>query len=131
MSAGAFMFKPGLTLSAMSLLMLVLCSCGGGAGSGSGSGASSDPPPPAGSGLARSGVNHLIIVVMQNASFDHLFGTYGAGNGLNPSAPSYRQKTASGSTVQPQLLTDLSPADLNHTRTSYLAAYDSGKMDQY
>src|SRR5205807_6511114 len=29
------------------------------------------------------------------------------------------------------ILTNLSPADLNHTNTSYLAAYDSGKMDKY
>ncbi len=68
---------------------------------------------------------------MQNSSFDHLFGTFSGANGLDPSAASYQQVDQAGNTVQPQLLTDLSPSDLNHTRASYLAAYDSGKMDQY
>lgn len=72
-----------------------------------------------------------MIVVMQNSSFDHLFGTYPNADGLDPSAASYTQVDQAGNTVQPQLLTDLSPADLNHTRTSYQVAYDSGKMDKY
>jgi phospholipase C len=37
----------------------------------------------------------------------------------------------SGNTVHPVLLTDLSPAEINHTRSSYMVAYDSGKMDKY
>ncbi|HEV2696347.1 MAG TPA: alkaline phosphatase family protein [Terriglobales bacterium] len=81
--------------------------------------------------MPRSGINHLIIVVMQNNSFDHLFGTYPNGNGLDPSAASYKQLDKAGNTIQPQLLTNLAPDDLNHTRTSYQAAYDSGKMDKY
>jgi len=81
--------------------------------------------------VPRSEINHLIIVVMQNASFDHLFGTYSGANGLDQTAASYTQKDASGNTVQPQLLTNLSPADLQHTQTSYQFAYDGGKMDKY
>ena len=33
--------------------------------------------------------------------------------------------------ITPQLLTNLSPDDLNHTATSYQIAFDSGKMDKY
>lgn len=72
-----------------------------------------------------------MIVVMQNASFDHLFGTYPGANGLNPSLPSYQQVDQAGNTITPQLLTDLSPADLHHTATTYQIAFDSGKMDKY
>lgn len=68
---------------------------------------------------------------MQNASYDHLFGTYPAGNGLDPDAASYTQTDSSGNQVHPVLLTDLSPPDLNHTQKSYTAAYDNGKMDKY
>src|SRR5438270_1298243 len=120
------MYKRLLALQGFAALLLVLCSCGGGAAS-----SSNNLKQPPGTRVPRSEVQHLVIVVLQNASFDHLFGTYSGANGLNPSLPSYTQKDASGNTVQPQLLTNLSPADLNHTNTSYLAAYDSGKMDKY
>jgi phospholipase C len=72
-----------------------------------------------------------MIVVMQNGSFDHLFGKYPGVNGLDSSLPSYQQTDQAGNVISPQLLTDLSPADLNHTATSYQVAYDSGKMDKY
>ena len=110
------------------VLCFALSGCGGGAGSGNNGTPNS---PPTGGGVPRSEIQHLIIVVMQNASFDHLFSTYSGANGIDPSAPSYKQIDSSGKTVQPSLLTNLSPPDLNHTRTSYLDAYDSGKMDKY
>src|SRR5690348_12850683 len=119
------MYKQGLGFSALAVLLLGLCSCGGGGGS------SNNLQLPPGNRVPRSEINHLIVVVMQNASFDHLFGTYSGANGLDPSAASYTQKDASGNTVQPHLLTNLSPADLNHTQSSYQFAYDNGKMDKY
>jgi phospholipase C len=116
------------SIAVATALFLALSGCGGGAGS-----LNNGTPntPPTGGGVPRSEIQHLIIVVMQNASFDHLFSTYSGANGIDPNAPSYKQVDASGNTVQPSLLASLSPADLNHTRTSYLAAYDSGKMDKY
>jgi phospholipase C len=94
---------------------------GGGCTSNCGGGGGSDAPA----------VSHLIIVMMQNHSFDNLFGTFPGANGLDPTAASYSQVDLSGSTVSPTLLADLSPADLNHDRTSYIAAWDNGKMDKY
>jgi len=117
-----------LSTVVLGVLFLALSGCGG---TGTGYNGVPSSPPPAGGGAARSGIQHLIIVVMQNASFDHLFSTYSGANGIDPSAPSYRQVDSSGATVQPSLLADLSPADLNHTRSSYLAAYNSGTMDKY
>lgn len=107
-------------------LCLILSACGGGSGSGT---INQQLPTPG--RVPRSGIDHLIIVVMQNASFDHLFGTYPGADGLDPNAPSYNQVDSSGNIVHPQLLTNLSPSDLQHTRTSYQFAYDNGKMDKY
>src|SRR5437660_9192011 len=98
------MHKRLLAIQGIGTLVLMLCSCGGG-----GAGSSNNLKQPLGTRVPRSEVQHLVIVVMQNASFDHLFGTYSGANGLNPSLPSYTQKDASGNTVQPQLLTNLSP----------------------
>ena len=112
------------------LLCIVLASCGGGAGSTQ---TQTDPPPPPNpqTSVPRSGIKNLMIVVMQNSSFDHLFGTYPGANGFNSALPSYQQVDQAGNTIIPQLLTNLSPADLNHTATSYQIAFDSGKMDKY
>jgi phospholipase C len=110
-------------------LCMVLASCGGGGSTQT----QTDPPPPDPQvSIPRSGITHLMIVVMQNASFDHLFGTYPGGtHGLDSSLPSYHQIDQAGNTITPQLLTDLNPADLHHTATSYQIAFDSGKMDKY
>jgi phospholipase C len=68
---------------------------------------------------------------MQNNSFDHLFGTYPNAKGLDPTLASYQQIDQAGKTITPQLLSNLDPPDLDHTATTYLAAYDGGKMDKY
>ena len=107
------------------LLCVFFTACGGGGSQ------NSNQDPAQLSQIQRSSVKHLIIVVMQNSSFDHLFGTYPGVNGLDSSLPSYHQVDQAGNTISPQLLTNLSPADLNHTATSYTIAYDSGKMDKY
>ena len=124
------MQKSLLGQGALLSLCLVLSSCGGGSGNSN----TIDPPDPApapSTQIPRSPIKHLIVVVMQNNSFDHLFGTYTGANGLDPTAASYKQVDQAGITVQPQLLTNLSPLDLNHTASSYQTAYHSGKMDKY
>lgn len=113
------------------LIGLILSSCGGGSSPSTITQQQAPPPPPPTSQVPRSAVNHVIVVVMQNSSFDHLFGTYPNANGFDPTAASYKQIDQAGNTVQPQLITNLSPPDVNHTRTTYQVAYDSGKMDKY
>ena len=125
----ADMYKRVLERMGPVLLCLALASCGGG-GSPS-TQTPSDPQPNPQSSVPRSTIKNLVIVVMQNSSFDHLFGTYLGANGLNPGLPSYQQVDQAGNTITPQLLTDLSPTDLHHTATSYQIAFDSGKMDKY
>lgn len=78
-----------------------------------------------------SPISHLIVVVMQNHSFDNLFGTYPMAGGLDPDAPSYRQKDAKGTVVTPALLPSLDTPDLDHSQAAYSASYDNGKMDKF
>jgi phospholipase C len=82
-------------------------------------------------GTAQSSIHHLIVVILQNHSFDNLFGTYPGANGLSPSVPGYSQVDANGVTVSPTLLPNLNNANLNHDRPTYTASYDSGKMDKF
>src|SRR5579884_4176815 len=107
-------------------ICLVLVGCGGVSTThNSPQGSTQDSQVP------RSGIKNLIIVVMQNSSFDHLFGTYPGANGPDASVPNYQQADHSGKMVSPVLLSNLSPLDLPHTQASYQLAYDSGKMDKY
>ncbi|HZR64372.1 MAG TPA: alkaline phosphatase family protein [Terriglobales bacterium] len=107
-------------------ICLVLVGCGGVSTThNSPQGSTQDSQVP------RSGIKNLIIVVMQNSSFDHLFGTYPDANGPDASVPNYQQADHSGKMVSPVLLSNLSPLDLPHTQASYQVAYDSGKMDKY
>src|SRR5258708_34368525 len=69
---GEGMSKSALVLAALVLFCLILCSCGGGSAV---SNVTSPPVPTPSSQVPRSPVNHLLVVTMQNASFDHLFGT--------------------------------------------------------
>jgi phospholipase C len=84
-----------------------------------------------GSGTTQSPITHLIVLIMQNHSFDNLFGTFPGANGLNPSLPSYTQVDAAGNTVTPELMTQLDAPNINHDITTYTAAWDDGKMDKY
>ncbi len=118
------MKKLALSFTCLIVPCLVLCSC-------SGYSAGNGRDPAQGSGVPRSEIKNLIIVVMQNNSFDHLFGTYAGVSGLNPSLASFKQANKAGALISPQLLSNLSPADLPHTAESYRAAYDGGKMDKY
>ena len=82
-------------------------------------------------GTAQSEIHHLIVVILQNHSFDNLFGTYPGANGLGPTVPGYSQVDASGATITPTLLPNLNNANLNHSYSTYTASYDGGKMDKF
>jgi len=116
----------GLTILGCTLLG----SCGG-VSSNTATSPGDPQPPTQTSQVPRSSIKNLIVVIMQNSSFDHLFGTFPGATGLNPSISSYQQVDQAGRTITPQLLTNPSPADVNHTATTYQIAYDSGKMDKY
>jgi len=87
-------------------------------------------------GTTMSPVKHVIIVVMQNRSFDHLFGKYTptAGqtiDGIRPGVNGYNQANSSGTMVTPFEQTSASIIDLPHSRNVYLQAWDNGAMDKF
>jgi phospholipase C len=101
--------------------------CGGVQGS-SPSPAATPPPAPSSQSVP---IKNVIVVIMQNRSFDHLFGTYPGANGISPGVAGFTEKDATGATVTPQLLTNLAVADLPHARNDFLRVWDSGSMDKY
>lgn len=84
-----------------------------------------DPTPQAGS------ISNVIVVVMQNRSFDNLFGVFPGANGVAPGVPGFTQQDAAGAMVSPMLLTDLVVPDLPHLRGNLINMWDQGKMDKY
>lgn len=82
-------------------------------------------------GTTQSPITHLIVLILQNHSFDNLFGTFPGADGLNPSLPSYTQVDAQGNTVTPSLMAQLDAPNINHDIATYTAAWDNGKMDKY
>lgn len=110
----------------------LLISCGGSPG------ASGPTPPPNGGGdppPAKTTVQHVVIIEMQNSSFDHLFGmmppTSGTINGPHPGAPGYVQTDQSGNSVSPFLLTNLAPPPLPEGNANYVKVIDGGAMDKF
>jgi phospholipase C len=71
-----------------------------------------------------SPLKHVVVVMMQNSSFDHLFGMFPATNGntvdgIAPTDPGYTQTDAAGTTVTPFLLADDSPPNLPEGDIAY------------
>jgi phospholipase C len=82
-----------------------------------------------------SPLRHVIVVMMQNNSFDHLFGMFPASNGntvdgLNPTVPGYTQVDAAGTSVTPFLLTNSTPPSLPEGDVAYRQVLTSG-MDKF
>ena len=82
-----------------------------------------------------SPIKHVVVVLLQNNSFDHLFGTYPAANGntvegLNPSVPGYTQTDAAGNSVTPHLLADEAPPNLPEGDVPYRQVLTPG-MDRF
>jgi phospholipase C len=79
----------------------------------------------------QSGVKRVIVVIMQNRSFDHLFGTFPGVEGIRPSVNGFAQPDAQGESITPFLLAEVSTPDLPHGRPAYLNAVHDGAMDRF
>lgn len=82
-----------------------------------------------------SPIKHVVVVLLQNNSFDHLFGTYPASNGntvegLSPTVPGYTQTDATGNSVTPHLLADDAPPNLPEGDIPYRQVLTPG-MDKF
>ncbi len=120
------MRKRWIYVVSLAVLMMVAAGCRGPMA------VSSNPGPGTG-GTAVSPVKRVIVVILQNHSFDSLFATYpGVMNPLSTGSPGYTQASASGAgTVQPYLLTDPFPPDMPHGASYYGQSIDGGKMDGF
>lgn len=81
-------------------------------------------------------LKHIVVVMMQNSSFDHLFGVFPAANGntvegLSRGVPGYSQMDSSGQSVSPFLLTNIAPPALPEGNTAYRQVLDNGAMDKF
>jgi phospholipase C len=109
------------------LLLAITIACGGVKNSS----ITPTPSPTATPVPQGAAIKNVVVVLMQNRSFDHLFGTFPGANGIQPGVPGFTQKTSTGATVTPQLLTSTSTPDLPHARTDFLRVWDNGLMDKY
>ncbi|MDT8068627.1 MAG: alkaline phosphatase family protein [Terriglobia bacterium] len=122
----------GRTPAALLLLCfsIILTSCGGSTSS------PNDPPPGNNPPPAHATVQHLVVIEMQNASFDHLFGmmppTNGNTiNGQHAGVPGYTQTDQAGNSVSPSLLANLAPPALPEGHIKYADDIDGGAMDKF
>lgn len=80
------------------------------------------------SGSGSSPIQHVVVIIQENRSFDDLFATFPNADGTTQGL----MKTASGDqyvTLQEVNLADT--CDYVHSYHSYLKAYDGGKMDGF
>ncbi|HET9743152.1 MAG TPA: alkaline phosphatase family protein [Terriglobales bacterium] len=80
-------------------------------------------------------MQHVIVVIMQNNSFDHLFGMFPPANGntvngLNPNDPGYVQTDKAGAAVSPFLFVGLTP-NFPEGWDNYRLDWDNGLMDKF
>jgi phospholipase C len=118
-----FIKRPALLVALV--LVAAFWGCGGAAGPANTTGA---PPP---SPNASASIKNVVVIIMQNGSFDHFFGTFPGVDGIRPGVPGFSQLDASGNTVNPTLLKTTTPPDLPHSREDNLAQWNKGAMDGF
>ena len=78
-------------------------------------------------------IDHVVILMQENRSFDHYFGTYsgvrGFGDKLNRQA--FHQRDSAGKTVHPFRLTSQCLPDITHDWAPQHQAVNHGRMDRF
>lgn len=79
----------------------------------------------------KNPIQHVVVMVQENHTFDNYFGTYPGANGVGGASQLPLTKGAN-STVKPfALKSPLLAKDLCHTATCARASYNNGKMDGF
>jgi len=81
-------------------------------------------------------LHNIIVVILQNNSFDHLFGMYPAPSGstvdgISPAGLGYQQVDQGGITVTPFALGNTLAPNLPEGYAAYTSVWDAGKMDKF
>jgi phospholipase C len=127
------LLKLGATTAVAELTALGLHGCGGGS-------VISPPPPAACSKL--SDIEHVVILIQENRSFDHYFGSYRGVRGFSDPSMAFRQPDPANTTISPvgtllpfHLDTTTTNAacthDINHAWVPQHQSWHSGAMDGF
>jgi len=112
-------FRHAAVAAALSAL---LAGCGGGSSS---MGPIPDPGPTPTPPPARTPIQHVVIIIQENRTFDNLFHGFPGADTANSG------KSSTGGTVElhPVALGD--PHDICHAHTCWVQTYDGGKLDGF
>ncbi len=78
---------------------------------------------------ARAAIQNLVILTHENRSFDHMYGTLGAGFEGFPA--SYENPTADGGLAFPTHAPTACPPDISHSPASITSEWDDGGMNGF
>jgi phospholipase C len=76
-------------------------------------------------GAPRTPIQHVVVILKENRSFDNYFGRFPGADGATTAVKS------DGTTVQLAKTPDSLPNDINHSPASWKVAYDNGKMNGF
>ena len=84
----------------------------------------------------QSPVKHVIVLVFQNSSFDHLFGHFPPPSGqtveaAHPGVLGFTQPDPTGAMISPFLQTDPNSTDMGHNHGDYANSVNGGAMDGF
>jgi phospholipase C len=81
---------------------------------------------------ANTPIQHLVVLMQENHSFDNYFGTYPGANGIPPGTqmPVDPNNPAAGYVV-PWHIGNSTITDISHSSSTYTDQYDNGKMDGF
>ena len=108
--------------AALVLPILALSACGGSASGSSGTPSLGSAAPPGGTSAK---LQHVVLVIQENRSFDDFFATFPGADGTKTGKTSY------GKTVRLKQVDLAEPCDFGHSRNGFLKDYDGGKMDGF
>jgi phospholipase C len=87
---------------------------------------------PTSTGKARTPIEHFIVLMQENHSFDNYFGTYPGANGIRSGTCMPRDLTAPAKgCVEPYRIGGKAVPDLDHSRATHLAEFNRGRMDGF
>jgi phospholipase C len=87
--------------------------------------------PHVSSQTGKNPIQHVVVVMKENHTFDNYFGTYPGANGMGGANPLPLKANQSGLVRPFALKSAVLPHDICHGPECALASYDNGKMDGF
>lgn len=81
------------------------------------------PPPPPPFGMNK--IEHIVLIVKENRTFDNYFGTFPGANGARSG------KISTGAIIPLKQAPDRTPHDIDHSYGAAVEAIDNGAMDKF